>query len=119
MRISDWSSDVCSSDLLQSAPELQASPTARPRSQITGDRMEKIEWGPHWAEILGGEFAKRSKDYNFECIEKEIYGQFENTFMMYLPRLCEHRSEERRVGNEWVRPVSSRCSAKPAQTTKV
>jgi nitrate reductase beta subunit len=22
--------------------------------------------------------------------EKEIYGQFENTFMMYLPRLCEH-----------------------------
>ncbi len=23
-------------------------------------------------------------------MEKEIYGQFENTFMMYLPRLCEH-----------------------------
>ena len=22
--------------------------------------------------------------------QKEIYGQFENTFMMYLPRLCEH-----------------------------
>src|SRR3546814_10475658 len=52
--------------------------------------MEKIEWGPNWEEILGGEFAKRSKDYNFEGIEKEIYGQFENTFMMYLPRLCEH-----------------------------
>jgi Fe-S-cluster-containing dehydrogenase component len=39
---------------------------------------------------LGGEFAKRSQDYNFEGVEKEIYGQFENTFMMYLPRLCEH-----------------------------
>jgi nitrate reductase beta subunit len=25
--------------------------------------MEKIEWGPNWEEILGGEFEKRSKDY--------------------------------------------------------
>ena len=75
---------------LQNAPELQASPTARPRSLITGERMEKIEWGPNWEEILGTEFAKRSKDVNFEGIQKDIYGQFENTFMMYLPRLCEH-----------------------------
>ena len=75
---------------LQKAPELQASPTARPRSLITGERMEKIEWGPNWEEILGTEFAKRSKDVNFEGIQKDIYGQFENTFMMYLPRLCEH-----------------------------
>jgi nitrate reductase beta subunit len=77
-------------DHLQNAPESQAVPTARPRSLITGERMEKIEWGPNWEEILGGEFAKRSQDYNFEGIEKEIYGAFENTFMMYLPRLCEH-----------------------------
>jgi nitrate reductase beta subunit len=75
---------------LQNAPEMQAFPTARPRSQITGQRMEKIEWGPNWEEILGGEFKKRSKDVNFENVQKEIYGQFENTFMMYLPRLCEH-----------------------------
>ncbi|MBL8547830.1 MAG: nitrate reductase subunit beta [Hyphomonadaceae bacterium] len=75
---------------LQNAPEMQAFPTARPRSKITGQRMEKIEWGPNWEEILGGEFAKRSKDANFENVQKEIYGQFENTFMMYLPRLCEH-----------------------------
>jgi nitrate reductase beta subunit len=77
-------------DHLKSAPEMEAFPTARPRSKITGERMEKIEWGPNWEEILGGEFSKRSKDYNFENIQKEIYGQFENTFMMYLPRLCEH-----------------------------
>ncbi len=75
---------------LQSAPEMKAPPTARPRSLISGERMEKIEWGPNWEEILGGEFAKRSKDANFEGIQKDIYGQFENTFMMYLPRLCEH-----------------------------
>ena len=75
---------------LHTAPDTRTMPTARPRSLITGQRMEKIEGGPNWEEILGGEFSKRSKDANFEGIQKEIYGQFENTFMMYLPRLCEH-----------------------------
>ena len=75
---------------LHIAPELPTSPVARPLSLITGRPMEKIEWGPNWEEILGGEFAKRSQDYNFEAVQKDIYGQFENTFMMYLPRLCEH-----------------------------
>ncbi len=75
---------------LQTAPESKQVPTARMHSVLTGQKMEKPEWGPNWEEILGGEFEKRSKDYNFEGIEKEIYGQFENTFMMYLPRLCEH-----------------------------
>jgi len=75
---------------LHTAPEMKAPPVARPRSLITGQRMEKIEWGPNWEEILGGEFDKRSRDANFENVQKEIYGQFENTFMMYLPRLCEH-----------------------------
>jgi nitrate reductase beta subunit len=75
---------------LAAAPEGRAFPTARPRSVITGERMEKIENGPNWEEILGGEFAKRSQDYNFEAVQKQIYGEFENTFMMYLPRLCEH-----------------------------
>ena len=75
---------------LHTAPEMKAPPTARPRSLLTGERMEKIEWGPNWEELLGGEFTKRSKDSNFEAMQKEMYGQFENTFMMYLPRLCEH-----------------------------
>lgn len=77
-------------DHLQSAPEMKAFPTARPHSAITGQRIEKIEWGPNWEEILGGEFEKRAQDYNFENIQKEIYGAYENSFMMYLPRLCEH-----------------------------
>ena len=75
---------------LHTAPSQKAAPVARPRSLITGERMQKIEWGPNWEEILGGEFAKRSQDANFEAVQKDIYGQFENTFMMYLPRLCEH-----------------------------
>ena len=77
-------------DHLQSAPEMQTPPTARPHSLLTGERMEKIEKGPNWEEILGGEFAQRSEDTNFENLQKEMYGEFENTFMMYLPRLCEH-----------------------------
>jgi nitrate reductase / nitrite oxidoreductase, beta subunit len=75
---------------LQTAPEMSTTPVARPVSIVSGKRMEKIEGGPNWEEILGGEFAKRSADVNFEAVQKDIYGQFENTFMMYLPRLCEH-----------------------------
>jgi len=75
---------------LKTAGETKTVPVARPQSLITGKRMEKIEGGPNWEEILGGEFEKRSKDANFEGVQKEIYGAFERTFMMYLPRLCEH-----------------------------
>jgi len=75
---------------LHDAPKSRAAPVARPRSLVTGERMEKIKGGPNWEEILGGEFEKRGRDYNFGEVQKEIYGQFENTFLMYLPRLCEH-----------------------------
>jgi nitrate reductase beta subunit len=75
---------------LHTAPSGKHMPTARPKSLITGQTMEKVEGGPNWEEILGGEFSKRSQDANFEGVQKDIYGQFENTFMMYLPRLCEH-----------------------------
>ncbi len=29
--------------------------------------------GPNWEEILGSKFEKRSKDYNFKTIEKDLY----------------------------------------------
>ena len=77
-------------EFIQTAPEMPTSPVARPVSVLTEKRMEKIEWGPNWEEILGGEFAKRSKDYNFDQVQKEMYGEFENTFMISLPRICEH-----------------------------
>lgn len=76
---------------LHNAPESKHQPTAKPKSLITGKTMEKINWGPNWEEILGTEFSKRKQDYNFnEVAQTEIYGEFEKTFMMYLPRLCEH-----------------------------
>ncbi len=75
---------------LHQAGESKHQPVARPRSLISGKRMEKIEWGPNWEEILGTEFKKRRADKNFDQVQADIYGQFENTFLMYLPRLCEH-----------------------------
>jgi len=75
---------------LQNAPLSEAAPTARPVSQITGEKMEKITWGPNWEDDLAGEFEKRSKDANFSNMEKEMYKQFENTFHLYLPRICNH-----------------------------
>lgn len=75
---------------LHKAGESKHQPVARPRSLITGQRMEKIEWGPNWEEILGTEFSKRRKDANFNQMQADMYGEFEKTFMMYLPRLCEH-----------------------------
>ena len=75
---------------LQNAPLSEAAPTARPLSMITGDPMEKITWGPNWEDDLAGEFAKRSVDKNLDNIQKDMLGQFENTFNLYLPRICNH-----------------------------
>ena len=55
---------------LHTAPDSAHQPTVRPRSLISGERMQKITWGPNWEEILGGEFAKRSQDKNFDNVQK-------------------------------------------------
>ncbi|PAT33309.1 nitrate reductase subunit beta [Vandammella animalimorsus] len=75
---------------LQNAPRMKTAPTARPISVLTGKKMDKVEWGPNWEDDLGGEFEKRAKDALFEGIQKDMLSAFEQTFMMYLPRLCEH-----------------------------
>ena len=46
---------------LQNAPLLEATPTARPISQITGETIDKITWGPNWEDDLAGEFSKDLK----------------------------------------------------------
>ncbi len=76
--------------VLHNSSRFVTPPSARPHSMITGEPMEKIEKGPNWEDDLGGTFSERSKEKNFDNIEKEMYGKFENAFMVYLPRLCEH-----------------------------
>jgi nitrate reductase beta subunit len=75
---------------LQSAGESKAFPTARPRSLISGAADGKDRGRPELGGNPGRRIFQAVADYNFEGVQKEIYGQFENTFMMYLPRLCEH-----------------------------
>ena len=76
--------------ILHKGSKFKTPPSARPYSILTGKPMEKIEKTPNWEDDLGGEFEKRSREINFDDVQKEIYGEFENSFMMYLPRLCEH-----------------------------
>lgn len=57
---------------------------------IIGEWMVKIEKGLNWEDDLGGEFDKLVKDKNFDNIQKVMYSQFENIFMMYLLCLCEY-----------------------------
>ncbi len=76
--------------ILHKGSKFKTPPTARPHSMLTGKLMEKIEKSANWEDNLGGTFEKRSKEKNFDGVQKEIYGEFENSFMMYLPRLCEH-----------------------------
>ena len=76
--------------MLKSQKRFKTVPSARPYSLITGERMEKINYGPNWEDDLGGPFANRNKDPNLKDMEQAGMEAFERSFMYYLPRLCEH-----------------------------
>jgi len=76
--------------ILHQGSRFKTPPSARPYSIITGQPMDKIEKSANWEDNLGGSFEKRSSEKNFEDVQKDIYREFENSFMIYLPRLCEH-----------------------------
>lgn len=75
---------------LTSSKRFRTAPTARPYSLVTGERMEKIEYGPNWEDNLGGTFEERKKDPNLKELDTKGYEEFEKSFMFYVPRLCEH-----------------------------
>lgn len=70
-------------------PEQKHQPVARPKSQITGEGME-LTTGPNWDDDLAGSTEYVQQDPNMQKIEGDIKNNFEQAFMMYLPRLCEH-----------------------------
>src|SRR3546814_3783651 len=100
MRISDWSSDVCSSDLESQPPvesrlshrRIQAQMTTHYRQLTQGQRYQ-IEAGLSAAESQAS-IAKR-------------VGVHPSTISREVRR---NRSEERRVGKEWVSTCRSRWS---------
>lgn len=75
---------------LTSSKRFRTPPTARPYSLVTGERMEKIEYGPNWEDNLGGTFEERKRDPNLKGVDTDGYDEFEKSFMFYLPRICEH-----------------------------
>lgn len=46
---------------LTGTKRFRTAPSARPYSLVTGQRMEKIEYGPNWEDNLGGSFNERKK----------------------------------------------------------
>lgn len=81
-----WTYDY---EKLTNSGEKKHQPTARPKSAVSGEPMD-IDWGPNWEDDLAGGHITGPKDPNIEKIEEEIKFSFEQSFMMYLPRLCEH-----------------------------
>src|SRR3546814_15767687 len=100
MRISDWSSDVCSSDLFP-AVELQgqAAPGVSSGDALTA--MENIA-----AKTLPDGFA-----YEWTALAYQQKAAGSSAVLIFL--LAVVRSEERRVGKEWVRTCRSRWSPYP------
>nr|NNM90587.1 nitrate reductase subunit beta [Bacilli bacterium] len=65
-------------------------PIARPKSLLTGKTMEKPVWGPNWDDDLAGGPEIAPTDPNLAQLQEEIAFTYEQAFMMYLPRICEH-----------------------------
>ncbi|BBY56852.1 nitrate reductase subunit beta [Mycobacterium koreense] len=75
---------------LTSAPLSDTFPVAAPRSQISGEPMKKIEWGPNWDDNLAGSSEILADDPILKKVSDGVKSQLEETFMFYLPRICEH-----------------------------
>ncbi len=65
-------------------------PVARPYSSLTGKFIDAPKWGPNWNDDLAGGKSTSSLDPNIEEMQNHIAFEYEKSFMMYLPRICEH-----------------------------
>ncbi|HKT03132.1 MAG TPA: nitrate reductase subunit beta [Rugosimonospora sp.] len=81
-----WTYDY---ETLTNAPLQEHTPVARPRSLISGQDM-KISWSANWDDDLGGAPDHGHRDVLLKTIADKVRFEFEQTFMFYLPRICEH-----------------------------
>ncbi len=81
-----WTYDY---ETLTNAPLQEHTPVARPKSLISGKDM-KIEWSANWDDDLGGAADHGEKDVLLKGIADKVRFEFQQTFMFYLPRICEH-----------------------------
>ncbi|MCR5573894.1 MAG: nitrate reductase subunit beta [Bacteroidaceae bacterium] len=75
---------------LKGKKRVDTPPSARPYSLVTGEKMKKIEGGPNWEDDMAGTFDQRKTDPNLDGLDTSGYEAFEQSFMFYVPRLCEH-----------------------------
>ena len=81
-----WTYDY---EKLIGAPASDRQPVAKPHSQVGGKNIE-LEWGPNWDDDLAGSGTHAANDPNRRELEEQVRLEFEKSFMMYLPRICEH-----------------------------
>ena len=81
-----WTYDY---DTLLNAPAQDQPPVARPMSLLSGKNM-KVEWSANWDDNLGGMPELAPADPVLAKISDKVKLEFEQTFMFYLPRICEH-----------------------------
>lgn len=81
-----WTYDY---ETLLNSPQSDTFPVARPKSLISGKDMN-VEWSANWDDDLGGSREHAARDEMLKGIEDKVKMEFEETFMFYLPRICEH-----------------------------
>ncbi|MDO5747249.1 MAG: nitrate reductase subunit beta [Actinomycetaceae bacterium] len=83
-----WTYDY---DKLLSTPAgAKALPVAQARSQMSGESMKNIEWGPNWDDDLGGSMETLQNDPVLNKMNMTVKRSIEDAFMFYLPRICNH-----------------------------
>ena len=82
-----WTYDY---ETLTTAPAQRHQPVARPESQLTGRPLD-LQWGPNWEDDLAGAPERAAADPNLrDGAEEQVRLEYEQAFMFYLPRICEH-----------------------------
>ncbi|GII82691.1 nitrate reductase subunit beta [Sphaerisporangium siamense] len=71
------------------APPGTQNPSAQAISALTGRGMS-IEWGSNFDDDLAGAPDHAAADPNLAGLEERVRMEFEQVFMFYLPRICEH-----------------------------
>src|SRR3546814_15345690 len=115
MRISDWSSDVCSSDL-----ELQRAIDTLGNEALDWEAKAELAVSKDRDDLARGALsAKRRATERIEDARRELkqvdaeVGKLDDDIGKLRAKLSEARSEERRVGKEVVRTWRSRVATEP------
>src|SRR5690348_6171180 len=74
---------------LINAPAGTPNPSAHAISALTGQDMP-IRWGANWEDNLAGAPGEAGADPNLRNLQDAVRLAYEQAFMFYLPRICEH-----------------------------